>query len=268
MIEYLFWILVSVFLIVFIIESCSDTKQYNLSVLAIAKNEGMVVEEFIQHYKEQKVDHVYLIDNGSTDDMVEKLQPFVNQGYVTVWSLPEPQKQMVHYNAVYPYIKSNTKWLLVADVDEYLFGVKQPLGDFVLETDELCFRVDWTIFGSSQLRQQPKLIRKNFIHRQSTEFNNECKAMFQTDYVSNLNIHTHKYTASIPPKTVKPLDSELRLHHYAIMSWEYFETIKMSRGDAMTVVNTRNKDYFERFDLNCTTIDTTLSELKYKCLGS
>jgi len=52
---------------------------FKLSVLAMFKNEGMIIEEWFKHYLDEGVEHFYLIDNGSTDDYeskIEKFKPF------------------------------------------------------------------------------------------------------------------------------------------------------------------------------------------------
>ena len=39
-----------------------------LSIIAMFKNESYIIEQWIQHYLLEGVNHFYLIDNGSTDD--------------------------------------------------------------------------------------------------------------------------------------------------------------------------------------------------------
>ena len=39
-----------------------------LCLIGCFKNEGMIIEEWINHYINEGVEHFYLIDNGSTDD--------------------------------------------------------------------------------------------------------------------------------------------------------------------------------------------------------
>jgi hypothetical protein len=66
-----------------------EVKKYFLSTLSIAKNESMVIRDFIKHYQEQGVDHMYIIDNGSTDDTLDLLIPYVREGFVTLFHLTE-----------------------------------------------------------------------------------------------------------------------------------------------------------------------------------
>lgn len=58
--------------------------KYYLSVGAIFKNEAHILEEWIQHYLAEGVDHFYLIDNGSTDNFMEILNRYTDK--VTLYS--------------------------------------------------------------------------------------------------------------------------------------------------------------------------------------
>jgi len=54
---------------------------YFLSVLAIFKNETMNLKVWIDHYLWQGVEKIYLIDNGSTDNPMPILQPYIDKGF-------------------------------------------------------------------------------------------------------------------------------------------------------------------------------------------
>ena len=51
-----------------------------LAVVAIAKNEGDYIEEWINFYVKQGVSHFFIYDNDSTDNMHEVLKPYVTGG--------------------------------------------------------------------------------------------------------------------------------------------------------------------------------------------
>jgi len=55
----------------------------------------------------------------------------------------------------------------------------------------------------------------------------------------------------------------IRLHHYPIQSLDFFQRIKMTRGDVnlLKYESIRDMNYFKRYDTPCTNIDTTLSDL-------
>ena len=236
-----------------------------LGVITIAKNESMVIREFLKHYQRQGVDHVHLINNGSTDDMVDIVKKEF-QHFVSVWELHEPAKQVEHYNTVYEKVRHGYEWMAVVDVDEYMFGVQEPLKDYVMKQDKLDYiSVEWTMFGSSGHVTQPDSVVEGFIHRAEGKKDENVKSVFRTSHVYELIMHDHKRVSKTRSREhVKPDDPEIRLHHYPIMSWEYFKTVKMTRGDAdRKSSNIRNRHYFDSYDAPCTIKDTTLSDLPY-----
>ena len=105
-----------------VVTSTSSNKKYFIGLLCIGKNEEMIIRDFIQHYIEQGVEHIYAIDNGSTDNTAAILKTYAATGYVSYYYMPEPGKQEQHYNAV---LKSNIQdeceWIMVNDFDEYVF---------------------------------------------------------------------------------------------------------------------------------------------------
>jgi hypothetical protein len=80
------------------------------------------------------------------------------------------------------------------------------------------------------------------------KINEHTKQIVKTDNVTLLHIHKHDFKEN--KSIIKP--TELALNHYAIMSNEYFEKVKMTRGDVSTydkkINNIRNWKYFEKYD--------------------
>ena len=52
-------------------------KMYKLSVGALFKNEASILKEWIEHYLHHGVEHFYLINDNSTDNFLDVLQPYV-----------------------------------------------------------------------------------------------------------------------------------------------------------------------------------------------
>ena len=53
--------------------------KYYLSVCVCIKNEGIYINEFIQHYMNQGVDHFYIINNNSDDNINEMVSTRINK---------------------------------------------------------------------------------------------------------------------------------------------------------------------------------------------
>lgn len=241
-----------------------NSKKYTLGLLVCAKNESMVIDEFIKHYKWQGVEQIYLIDNGSTDDMHLKLVPYIQEGYVQYFMKPEKHQQERHYNDVYSEVaRSECQWLIVCDCDEYVYHRQKgaSVKDYLMNLpyDEVgMVTLNWKMFGSSGYVDQPRDIRTSFVHRAS-EIHQNTKVIINTKYVNVLHIHWHDMTEE---KKVIYQPPELALNHYAIMSKEYFQNVKMTRGaaDTMNYEHLRDWTYFEKYDTN-DTYDGELAEL-------
>ena len=60
--------------------------KHKLSVGAVFRNESHSIVEWIQHYLANGADHFYLINDDSTDNSVEIIQPYVDSGVVTLFN--------------------------------------------------------------------------------------------------------------------------------------------------------------------------------------
>ena len=92
-----------------------------LGVLAIMKNEFINIDEWVEHYLWVGAAKIYLMDNGSTNDTLQKARKWQEAGCVDIIELPEKYKQVQRYRTAIKYfqIERNCDWLLVADVDEF-----------------------------------------------------------------------------------------------------------------------------------------------------
>ena len=252
-------ILILIFLFVLSIENVSELdydNKYDVGILAIFKNEEMVIEEWIEHYIWQGVDHFYMIDNGSTDNSKYKLLPYIKRGIVTYYYLPEKYKQSDHYNYVYKdRSKRECKWLIICDIDEYIYNRQKndTIKDYLNRldyNDTGSVLIHWTMFGSNGFVKQPSNIRKSFVYCSKNNNNKNFdyhKSIINTLHTYHLNVHDHKHNKNIiryPPG--------LKLNHYAIMSVEYFQKVKMTRGDSYNInsENIRDMNYFHSYDKN------------------
>ena len=66
--------------------------KHYLSVASIFKNESWGMKEWLDHYKFHGVDHVYLVNDFSTDNYLPILQPYVEEGFVTLYQNDNPER--------------------------------------------------------------------------------------------------------------------------------------------------------------------------------
>jgi hypothetical protein len=226
---------------------------YYLSVLAIFKNETMNLKLWIDHYLWQGVDHFYLIDNGSNDNPLSVLQEYIDKGIVSYYFLPEQYKQVEHYRFVFDKanLKKETYWLVVCDLDEFFFGVdkrlKIKLRSFDNDVDYLL--CNWKMFGSDGNIKHPDDIRKDIVYR-AKDLHPNRKYIFKPQIVKDSsNVWIHELV-DINVERRRIGNNLIQLNHYPIQSLEFFEKVKMTRGDVCTSTSDKVRDmkYFQDYD--------------------
>lgn len=238
---------------------------YYLSVMAIFKNETLNLNTWIQHYLWQGVDHFYLIDNGSDDNPLSILNSYIEQDIVSYYHKTEKHQQVNHYKSVFDMenLKRRTHWLIICDLDEFFYGVDNKLRNKIncLEYYNVIY-CNWLMFGSNNFINHPPDIRTALTKREP-EFHYNTKYIFKPKCIESSNqisIHNLHYYDN---NKIRIANQLIRLNHYPIQSVEFFQKVKMTRGDALNNndENFRDMNYFERYNINTTYEDTILKDL-------
>ena len=242
---------------------------YYFTIGAIFKNESHILKEWIDHYLYHGIDHIYLINDDSTDEFIEILTPYINENKVTLYNC-DNKKQWVgmqnsKYNHYFQKHLKETKWFGILDLDEFLYSpldinVKNILKKY---ENKKQLHVNWVHFGSSGHLKQPKLVVPNFLLR--GEYNskengpngryNSFKSIVMTDGNIKLGIHRHHYNKRLPGTNISfdVKNTPLLINHYAIQSKEFWCDVKMTRGDVNYWYDdqkwSRNMKLFE--EMNC-----------------
>jgi len=248
---------------------------YFLSLLAIFKNETMNLRVWLDHYIWQGVEHFYLIDNGSTDNPLTILQEYIDKGIVSYFYRSKPFHQLEHYRTIFDNenLKKTTRWLIIADLDEFFYGLKTSISamlpKFIKYDVIYC---NWLMFGSSGLIDHPLDIRTSLINRDSG-FHPNKKYIFKPASLAsssqifihhiqetNHNTNNYNYNKHLIKLNGNPF---IHLNHYPIQSKQYFENVKMRRGDVNSEIsnNIRNWSYFKEYDQNKNTLDHYLKDI-------
>jgi hypothetical protein len=267
---YFIFIIFIIFLFILTLKSINvfekfdnNELKYKLSVLAIFKNETMNLQLWIDHYLWQGVEHFYLIDNGSTDNPDLILNSYINQGIVTLYKLPEKHKQVEHYKTIWKNedISSKTKWLIMADLDEFWFSPKNKLINIIDNYDSFdIIYSNWKMFGSDGNKKHPKDIRTSILYRTPT-LDSNTKWICKTKNINVDSITQHKINDNKLKKII--VNDNIHLNHYPIQSKEFFEKVKLTRGDVINheSENIRDWKYFDKYDENMTYKDTLLKDM-------
>lgn len=242
---------------------------YYLSILSIFKNETMNLKIWLEHYIWQGVEHFYLIDNGSDDNPLQILQEYIDKGIITYFYRPEKYNQIQHYKFVFDHVnmKNTTYWLAVCDLDEFFYGVDKKLSTKLnnLEYYNIIY-CNWLMFGSDNLITHPQDIRSSIIHREEKLHINTKYIFKPRSIISSSQLHIHyllKPNKYMKLEKIRFANKLIRLNHYPLQSLEFFEKVKMTRGDVCNKNSDfiRNKDYFNSYNKNTIYKDTLLKDL-------
>ena len=236
-------------------------------ILAIFKNEAMVLEEWIEHYLWQGADIIVLLDNNSTDNFKSITSKYRNK--VHVLHAAKNHVQGENYAKIgFPYLKThNVDVVGIFDIDEYMFGTDgKNLKEHVIETfgkpdRPSQFSCHWNMFNSSGLENQPESIRKSFTWKHN-KLDKDIKSVswFNDILPGDNGKMPIQHQVKVSGKTIG-CPTGLQLNHYVVMSKEYFEKVKMSRGAVDTTNNVRDWNYFYNHVKQPLVEDVTLANL-------
>lgn len=80
--------------------------KYYLSIMAMFKNEAVIMKEWLDHHIAHGVDHFYLIDDYSTDNVLGVLASYIDNGLITMVAPPLPTlpyRQVAAYKRTLTY---------------------------------------------------------------------------------------------------------------------------------------------------------------------
>lgn len=265
----------------------NNQESLHLVLIAIFKNEALIMKEWLDHYIREGVDKFYMIDNDSTDDYIYILQKYINYGYVVLIRDATKHSQKESYNKYFLQDAKNSGWCIVCDLDEFVYSrnghdrIIDYLNTVPNNVNKII--VQWKMFGSNGYIEQPDSVINSFTKRQflgkSSPMHGKCICRGRA--IQNLDIHnsnTEGYTilsdgsivnnvsniANIRTDENKFRGCSLHMNHYAVQSYSWFKKIKMSRGSASCSAydTVRNDDYFKTHDYNDIE-DVELARKKY-----
>jgi hypothetical protein len=206
--------------------------KYELAITAIVKNEGVDLIEWLDFHFIAGVEHIYLYENGSTDNTLELLQPYIDEGIVTlfVWPLAFYQStQVFAYAHSTLQHRFDVKWMAFIDADEFIFPSEaKDLREVLAECIGFStIHMRWRCFGAGGHVSKPKTgVIANFLHMADIEKADpgmkseltKIKTIARLDKVSNVKVHDTETSGDtlVQPKTIL-------LNHYITKSRDEFE---------------------------------------------
>lgn len=235
-------------------------KKYYLSVGAIFKNESHILKEWLDHYLVRGVEHFYLINDSSNDNYYNVLEPYIKLGLVTLFDCAVTEsesRQEIAYNFYFKLIENQTFWLVILDLDEFLYGtifvdISTTLREFESYSQLLIKPKE---FGSSGFVNQPTDVVSSFTWRRSIfeQVHNSIEKkeilLNQKPIVKTSDVRSYwVHNCEVIGQTVVLSRDILTFNHYRIQSLRFYLDVKTSRGDACFQDNKRDIDTFYNED--------------------
>lgn len=189
--------------------------KYKLAVCAMFKNEAPWLKEWIEFHKIIGVEHFYLYNNDSTDNYLEVLDPYINDGLVELIDWPSIAEnwddnshlvrgtswwgyQFKAYNACLKNVLGKVQWLAILDIDEFIVPIDgkeslQLLLDDATKLNIGSLWFSWRCFGTSNVWEisDGALITEIFFMRSEDEhpWNQIPKSIHRPEAIKYVRIH-------------------------------------------------------------------------------
>lgn len=221
----------------------THTFNHSLAVGAIMKDEGAYLKEWLDYHILVGVEKFYLYDNGSTDNTMKVVKPYVDKGIVDLVNFPGKGKQLAAYVDIINRYSYDSRWIAFIDLDEFLVPVNGgKITDvlFLLPRNFAELVVSWVIYGSGGHKRKPKgLVIENYKYHAkkswgiksivnprmvATITNPHCNLV--AGYIVNEN---GKKLGYIDQTNNPPSVNKIRCNHYITKSYDEY-IARRSRG--------------------------------------
>jgi hypothetical protein len=230
----------------------------NLCACSIVKEEALYIREWLEFNRMMGFDKHYIYNNDSTDNTLEILQPYIEEGFV---ELIEPHfDPPIHFAAYQRCIDQHLgedMWMAFIDVDEFLWSprfntTKEALDSLPAHWGAV--GVNWLIFnGSGKEEWQDIPVIERFTWRMENQFptNRHIKSVIKMNQYVHVGgdphyFHVEKGTFDDSgelmggPFTSAVRVETLRMNHYYTKSHQECD-LRARKGRA---------DMVEVYDLN------------------
>jgi Glycosyltransferase family 92 len=208
-----------------------------LAICGVYRDEASYLAEWIEFHRLVGVEKFFLYDNKSTDNHLEVLKPYIDDGTVTLHDWPHfPAAQHSAYDHCLREHSQAARWIAFIDLDEFLFSpTYRPLPEVLGEFEAWpAVGVNSVFFGTSGHRTRPAgLVVENYTENDSGEGKLaiksivdpmravRCESVHHFSYTHGLAVNENGYP--IQAQFAKSVShSVLRINHYWAKSVEQF----------------------------------------------
>lgn len=237
--------------------------RHELTACLKFKNAARFLPEWIEFHQIVGFEHFYLYNNNSTDNYLEALGPYREEGSVTLYEWPDTPAFPKADEHCVAHHRDEARWIAFLDDDEFLFPTRSEDVRKILRRYEPypALAVHWLMFGSTgHLRRPEGLVLENYLLRAdsvSPIINSivnprrvAASANTHQWLYQNGNIASDENERPVQTSQSVPATAEvLRINHYWSKSLEDGEN-KVARGavDRWAMENPRSMQLWHEFD--------------------
>lgn len=255
----------------------SKAPRFSLTACAIFREEAPFLAEWIAFHRNAGFEHFYLYNNFSTDDFKAVLEPFIQEGLVSLVDWPRPQGQLSAYQDCIRRRWHEALWIAFIDLDEFLFAPDGRDVPSVLKAyRDLPGVCVWhAYYGSSGHVERPQgPVIEAYMMRAGPDITT-VKTIVNPRMVYKVGVHlwkfwsgdakdTHRRTLlpGMRPELMRPELGVLRINHYWSRSLADLDR-KSRRGDVAFAVQ-KDRDWHFAFEskLNVERDDAILEAMR------
>lgn len=240
--------------------------KYYLAVCAIAKDEGSYFKEWLDWHIRMGVEKFYIYDNGSSDNTLDVLAPYIQQGIVEYIPFPGYRKQLAAYDHCFQNFRFESRWLAIIDLDEFIVTKKdKDISSFLKRFENYSVvEINWLVYGSGgeETRSPGGVMERFKLHSKGNHIlNRHVKSIVDPRRVYGMigcheaarikgdAVDSHGNVIRKSFRDRDPQQDVICINHYAVKSKEEFYEKKL-RGRASGKARTVEDEYFLRYDLN------------------
>jgi len=217
--------------------------KHTLAFVAIVKNEGLYLAEWIEYHKLVGVEKFYIYDNDSTDNIRDVLAPYIARGDVEYMFWSGKCQQIMAYNFALKKHRMDTRWMGFIDLDEFVVPLQKLTISEVLEDykGHVGLAMNWLIYGDNghKTRTDGLVIERFTAH--ALQAHPWVKTIINPRAAFAMKVHHGVFIGNQAAVNEmgrkcrqcirKPSISTIRINHYWGKTWEEYQQ-KRARGQA------------------------------------
>jgi len=214
-----------------------------LAIVAIAKDEGFYLAEWIEYHKLVGVEKFYIYDNDSTDNTRDVLEPYIKRGDVEYMFWSGKRQQSAVYNFALEQHRMDTHWLGFIDIDEFIVPLQKATIPEVLEDfkGHVGLSANWLFYGDNghKTRTDGLVVERFTAHAPQADA--IVKTIINPRAAFAMDVHhgcfignraaVNENGCKVRSRSHERSISTIRINHYWGKSWEEYQ-LKRAKGQA------------------------------------